>query len=175
MEVRRFQDLRAWQRATELERKVFALTARPPAAHDRDFCRAIRESCCAATRNMAEGFGRFWPLEFAHKLRIAIGELHEVQDDLDKALTHSYITEPAHAEMFRLADLAIGAAVNLVKYLEIAGPDWKKDFRDRMRRQREVGTRRKSATRGGEPENPEPENPERERGTRNKEPGTQDS
>ena len=124
---------------------------------------------------MAEGFGRFWPLEFAHKLRIAIGELQEVQDDLDKALTHSYITVPSHGEMWRLADLAIGASVNLVKYLETAGPDWKKEFRDRMRKQWELGTRGESSTRSDASRKAESENTEPEQGTRNPERGTQGS
>jgi four helix bundle protein len=152
MQIRRFQELICWQLARELERKVFAFTAVMPASHDPDFCREIRRPAAAATRNMAEGFGRFWPAEFANKLRIAIGELQEVQDDLDKALDKKYVTEANHSSMFRLADRSIGASVNLVKYLEIAGPDWKKNFRANMQKQRERRTHREPGTRDGNPE-----------------------
>jgi four helix bundle protein len=128
---RRHQDIAAWQLARELERQVFAFTATPPARQDARFCEQIRDSSSSAPRNIAEGFGRFWPLEFANKLRIAIGELHETQDHLDKALDGHYLSESKHAEMFTLADRAIGASVNLVKYLETAGVDWKKRYRRR--------------------------------------------
>jgi hypothetical protein len=59
--------------------------------------------------------------------------------------------------MFRLADRAIGASVNFVKYLESAGPDWKKNYRAKMRTDRGG----KSLPDGNtEPKNEEPKNPE---------------
>ena len=60
-----------------------AFTDKPRVARDFDFCRQIRKSSSSAPANMSEGFGRFWPGEFAHKLRIAMGELHETQDHLE--------------------------------------------------------------------------------------------
>jgi hypothetical protein len=63
--VERFQDLAVWQLSRELERRVFAFTAILPASRDFDFCRQARRSSLSAARNIAEGFGRFWPAEFA--------------------------------------------------------------------------------------------------------------
>ena len=82
---------------------------------------------------MAEGFGRFWPGEFAHKMHIAVGELRETQDHLEKALEEKYVSDDDQLEMFGLADGAIGAAVKFIEYLEAAGPEWKKQFLLRRR------------------------------------------
>jgi len=112
---------------------VFAFTDKPRVARDFDFCRQIRKSSSSAPANMSEGFGRFWPGEFAHKLRIAMGELHETQDHLEDAFDRKYITDDEHLEMFDLADRSIGAAVRFVEYLDAAGPDWKKDYLKRRR------------------------------------------
>jgi hypothetical protein len=45
------------------------------------------------------------------------------------------LTQSKYDELFKLADRAIGAAVNFAKYLESAGPDWKKNYRKRQRGQ----------------------------------------
>ncbi len=125
---------------------------------------------------MAEGFGRFWPAEFAHKLRIAIGELRETQDHLDKAIEETWLAETPHREMKHLADRAIGAAVRFAEYLDRNGEEWKKDYIARRRQEgkKRSDERRALDTRGGsqrdtptppgqeplEPEEPEePEEP----------------
>ena len=133
MVIRRIEEFIAWRHARELERRVFAFTARLPARRDFSFCDDIRRSSASAPRNMAEGFGRFWPAEFAHKLHIAVGELRETLDHLEKALESHYITDADHLEMFGLGDGAIGAAIKFIEYLEAAGPEWKKAYLSRRR------------------------------------------
>jgi four helix bundle protein len=125
-----------WQLARELERGVYAFTDKLPASKDLDFCRQIRRSSASAPRNMVEGFARFWPAEFAHKLRIAIGELEECQNHLEKALESGYIAKPEFEKMFTLADRSVGACVRFVEYLESAGEDWKKGFKAARRTRR---------------------------------------
>ena len=118
----------AWQLAKRLEKRVLAFTDRPRVARDVDFCRQIRKSASSAPANMSEGFGRFWPAEFAHKMHIAIGELRETINHLEKALEQKYISDDEHSQMFQLADRAIRKSVRFVEYLDTAGPDWKKEF-----------------------------------------------
>jgi four helix bundle protein len=131
--IERIEDLFAWQLARKLERLVFAFTDRLPASRDVDFCRQIRRSASSAPSNMAEGFGRFWPGEFAYKVRVAIGELEETLDHLDKALASRYVLDEQHLEMYALGDRAASAAVKFVRYLEAADPDWKKAYLARRR------------------------------------------
>lgn len=135
MIIRDYTEMKAWQFSRELERRVFAVVAKPPAALDGDFCKQIRNSSSSASRNMAEGFGRFWPGEFAHRLRIAIGELKETQDHLDKAFELQYIDESARTTLRKLADRAIGAAVRFAEYLDRNGDVWKKAYLERKRRE----------------------------------------
>jgi four helix bundle protein len=125
--IERLDDLIAWQLARKLERLVSAFIATAPAKTDFDFCRQIARSSSSAG-------------EFAHRVRIAIGELEETLDHLDKALESNYITEEQHLEMYGLGNRAAGAAVRFVQYLDAAGPGWKKEYlarrRERYRAQR---------------------------------------
>jgi four helix bundle protein len=132
MVIRRLEDFVAWQLATELEKRVYEITARSPAKRDVDFCRDVRRSASSAPRNMSEGFGRFWPTEFAPKMRIAKGELEETIDHLRKAIRERYVTESEGETMIILAKRAMGASIRFVRYLELNGEDWKRNYRDRM-------------------------------------------
>src|SRR5258708_5666800 len=75
--AKRYQDLICWQLADELEQLVFELTAQGLAARDFKFRDQIRDSSASATRNMAEGFGRFSPADHARFLRFAKASLME--------------------------------------------------------------------------------------------------
>jgi four helix bundle protein len=81
--VKRFEDFAVWQLSRELERRVFASTATSPANRDLDYCRQVRKSSSSPARNIAEGFGRFWPADFARFVRIARGSLEETKDHVD--------------------------------------------------------------------------------------------
>ena len=116
MGVRRYEDLVAWQLARELERRVLAFTANTAASKDFDYCRQIRRSSSSAPRNIAEGFGRYWPAEFARFIRIARGSLNETKDHLDAGLEQRYVPNAEHGDMKKLADRALGACTRLAQY-----------------------------------------------------------
>jgi len=97
---------------------VFAFTAISPALDDFDYCHQIRNSSSSGPRNLVEGFGRFYPAEFARFTRNALGSLRETQDHLSAGLERSFLSTSHHAELATLADRAIGASVRLVKYLD---------------------------------------------------------
>jgi four helix bundle protein len=168
MAIRDHRELKAWQFARELERRVYAFLAKSSARNDVDFCRQIRKSSSSAPRNIAVGFGRFWPAEFAHKLRIAIGELRETQDHLDKAVEEAWLAETPHGELKHLADRALGAAVRFAEYLDRNGEEWKKHYISRQRQEgkKRSDKRRAVDTHGGSqrntptPHRQEPSEPE---------------
>ncbi len=121
MVARRYEDLECWKLAKELERRVYAFTATPPASRDPEYCRQIRNSSSSSPRNMAEGFGRFLPGDFAKFMRNALGSLNETRDHLGAGLEQQYLT---HVELRTLADRAIGASVRLTDYLESVKKTW---------------------------------------------------
>jgi four helix bundle protein len=75
-----FTELVAWQLAEELDRFM-----------------------SDAPRNIAEGFGRFAPKEFAQFLRIAIGSEHETRNHILKAAVLGAITEAERDAAIRLS------------------------------------------------------------------------
>src|SRR5207302_10443926 len=117
MIARRFQDIEAWQLATEVEREIFALTESGPAARDFGFRDQIRNSASSAPRNIAEGFGRFWPREFAHKCEIANGELHETENCLGQGKSRRYFAAAAADRVIALTKRAQKVTTGLTVYL----------------------------------------------------------
>ena len=144
MIVRKHTELYAWQFSRQLRRLVYAFLRTSPAARrDVDFYRQLRKSAASAPTNIAEGFGRFWPAEFAHKLRIAVGELKETKDHLEKAREESWLAEEPYCEMCHLADRAIGAAIRFAQYLDLHGDEWKKNY---LARRKSANPENKSRT-----------------------------
>ena len=126
--ARRYQDLVCWQLADELEQLVFELTATGPASKDFKFRDQIRDSSSSVTRNMAEGFGRFWPREHARFLRIAKASLMETHNSARAGLKKGYFTSTDTDRMQLLCGRSGKAALGLIKYLESLPPgeSWRK-------------------------------------------------
>ena len=125
MVAHRFEDLIAWQLSYELQQRVFAFTANGVAARDVKFCDQIRESARSASRNIAEGFGRYYPKEFVRFLRIANGSLNETKCHLRDALDRRYVSADEYERLLRLNLRAIKATARLALYLvkaRIPGP-----------------------------------------------------
>jgi four helix bundle protein len=122
MVAKRFEELIAWQRAAELKQGVLAFTAREHVCRDFKYCNQIRESTRSATRNTAEGFGRYYPKDFMRFLRIAAGSLHETMDHLHEGLDRGYVDADEHERLVRLAKRALKANTRLQAYLRTARP-----------------------------------------------------
>ena len=122
MIARRFEDIEAWQLATEVEQEVLVLTDRGPAGRDFNFRDQIRNAATAAPRNIAEGFGRFWPKEFAHKCEIANGELHEVESCLRRGKARGYFTAAGADPVIALSRRAQRVTTALTVYLRTCKP-----------------------------------------------------
>jgi four helix bundle protein len=120
MGVKRFEDLIAWQLADQLQTDIFEFTSHPPASRDVKYCDQIRDSVRSVKRNTAEGFGRYYPKEFARFLRIAAGSLQETKNHLQDGLKQKYLSTERHEEMKRLCLRAMKANVRLVAYLRNA-------------------------------------------------------
>ncbi len=118
--AKRFEDLIAWQLAYRLQQDVFAFTATPRVARDVKYCDQIRESSRSTSRNIAEGFGRFYPKEFRRFLQIAAGSLHETKAHLLEGHDRGYLADDEYDRLSRLAFRAIKATSRLSHYLSTA-------------------------------------------------------
>jgi four helix bundle protein len=126
--ARDFTELAAWQLAHELRGCVLTLVERPLVKRSGRFREQICDAASSAPRNIAEGYGRFRPREFAQFVRVAKASEHEVHDCLLEARQRRFINESECSEYSALARRAIAAATGLVRYLERAaesGPFWR--------------------------------------------------
>src|SRR5678816_2678742 len=92
--VRRFEDLVAWQLAHQLSLEVFAATETGPSSKDFKFRDQVRDSAASAGRNIAEGFGRFSPGDFARFLRYARASVLETRNSLIEGRDKGYLKDP---------------------------------------------------------------------------------
>src|SRR5678815_1405486 len=106
MGVRRFEDLVAWQLAHQLSLEVFAATETGPVSRDFRFREQVRDSAASAGRNIAEGFGRFPPGDFARFLRYARASLMETRNSLIEARDRGYLPGPLADRLMNLTSAA---------------------------------------------------------------------
>jgi four helix bundle protein len=102
--VERFEDLVAWQRARVLAREVYVLTRTGDFARDFGLRDQIQRSAVSVMANVAEGFDRNRPLEFARFLDIAKGSCAEVKSHLYIAHDVGYVSQPNLVRVLGLAD-----------------------------------------------------------------------
>ena len=113
--VSRFNDLVAWQLSVALCEVIFSITETGAAASNREFQTQIRNAAENAPSLIAEGFLRFTTGEFVRYLRMARGELGEVQSNLEVGRKLQYFS-PEDADRAALAARrAMGTTTNLLK------------------------------------------------------------
>ena len=114
MAVRDFRDLVCWQLSYELKCEVFAFTATGPASRDFKYRDQIRDASASAPRNIAEGFGRFRPRDFARYLEYARASLEETKNHLIDGRDRGYLPLALYGRLFGLARAANKTTTNLM-------------------------------------------------------------
>ena len=115
--IRNFENLTAWQLSAELRDRILALTDDAPAACDEEFKADIRRSARSAPSYLSEGFGAFYPREFARFSRIARRSLLETRNHLGDARKQKYFPEEKIKELIHLTFRAQKCTTRLIKYL----------------------------------------------------------
>ena len=141
MGVRDFRELVAWQLSYELKCEVFAFTAKAPASRDFKYCDQIRASSSSAPANIAEGFGRFRPREFARFLEIARASLVETRNHLIDGRDRGYLDAPLYSRLCNLARAAVKTTTNLMLSKQRAA-----DRAERSRRASTISNRPKHSS-----------------------------
>jgi four helix bundle protein len=96
-EIRRFEDIEAWQKGRELVSAIYAISSKGAFAKDFGLRDQIRRAAVSALLNIAEGFERGGDKEFLQFLSLAKASCGEVRSQLYVALDQKYMSE----EQFR--------------------------------------------------------------------------
>jgi peroxiredoxin Q/BCP len=120
MGARRYEDLEVWQLSRQFADRVAEVLRRQKASDDFDLYNQMRSASRSPCRNIAEGFGRFFPREFAPFVRIARGSLSEMGEHLRDAAAAGWLADDEFETLMRLRHRCLGAATNLHAYLSRA-------------------------------------------------------
>ena len=95
----RLEEIQVWQKARELTKKIYEITANGDFAKDYGLRNQIQRASVSIMANIAEGFGRRSDKEFANFLNMAHGSVSEVQSHLYVALDLAYINQTSFTEL----------------------------------------------------------------------------
>jgi len=114
MGVRDFRELVCWRLSYELKCEVLAFIETGPASKDFKYRDQIKDSSSSAPSNIAEGFGRFRPGDFARFLEIARASLDETRNHLIDGRDRGYLADPLYSRLQNLTRAARKSTTNLM-------------------------------------------------------------
>lgn len=88
-----FRNLKIWQKAYELEMKVYDVTTKYPPEEKYNLVSQTRSSANGVTAGIAEAHGRYYFADKSRALYVPRGECYETQSHLSVALGRGYITK----------------------------------------------------------------------------------
>ncbi|MBI3651564.1 MAG: four helix bundle protein [Acidobacteria bacterium] len=115
--IRRFEDIKAWQKARELTREVYQACTRGQVSRDFGFKDQICRAAVSSMSNIAEGFARKSDKDFAHFLDISRGSAYEVQSLLYVALDVGYMNQEKFEKLYQLTDDTASLIGGFTSYL----------------------------------------------------------
>jgi four helix bundle protein len=92
VKIRRFEDLKVWQKAQDLAVAIYRATDSGRFSRDFGLRDQIRRAAVSVMSNVAEGFDRYSRSEFRQFLSIARGSASEVRSQLHLARALGYLT-----------------------------------------------------------------------------------
>jgi four helix bundle protein len=101
---KRFEDIKAWQKARRVTTKIYTVSASDRFAQDYGLRNQIQRASVSVMANIAEGFGRHSDKDFANFLTMAHASVTEVQSHLYVALDLGYILTDTFNELYALLD-----------------------------------------------------------------------
>ncbi len=117
----RFEDLFIWQKAFELSREIYKITASEPFSRDWGLREQIQRASVSVMSNIAEGFERYSNADFARFLAIARGSCAEVKSQLYLAHSLNYISDSDCKTLHELCSLLSGSICKFRKSMNKRG------------------------------------------------------
>ena len=116
--IQKFEEIEAWQKARELTRQVYQLTAKEKFARDFTLKDQIKRAAISITSNIAEGFERGGNREFIQFLSIAKGSASELKSQLYVALDAGYVEQNEFDSLYQQAHTIVLLLGGFIKYLQ---------------------------------------------------------
>ncbi len=117
---KRFEDIKAWQKAREATREVYEQTLNATFARDFGLRDQIQRSAVSVMANIAEGLGRHSDREFANFLNVAHASISESQSHLYVALDLGYTNQEDFTRLYGMFDEVSRMTMALAKHLRAA-------------------------------------------------------
>ena len=114
--IKRFEDIKAWQKARELVREIYMMCAEGRLSKDFGLKDQICRAAVSSMSNVAEGFARNSDKQFAHFLDIARGSVIEVQSLLYVALDVGYIEKDKFEHLYKMAEETAALIAGFTSY-----------------------------------------------------------
>lgn len=118
MNIKNFEDLKAWQEARVLTNKIYKITANLPFSKDYSLKDQIRRASSSVMLNIAEGFDSGYDQAFIQFLSYAKRSCSEVQSILYISLDNNYISSNDFGFLYEQANVIRKICVGLIKYLK---------------------------------------------------------
>ena len=116
--VKSYRDLIAWQRARELVKEVYLLTATFPVGERFGLVSQMDRTAVSIPSNIAEGYGRATTQDYLHFLRIAHGSAYELETQLVLAEDLGLCGRQASSKVVATLQEAIRLLQGLIAALE---------------------------------------------------------
>ena len=110
--IKNYRDLEVWQLSMDFVEAIYKALKTFPPEERYGICDQIRRAAVSVPSNIAEGFGRDTPKEFAHFLSIARGSLYETMTQLEIASRLGYLAQDSG--LYSQAE-SIGKMLNSLK------------------------------------------------------------
>jgi four helix bundle protein len=117
MKIERFEEIKAWQLARDLTKKIYKFTGKEKFAGDSGLRRQIQSAAGSAMHNIAEGFDSETNSEFIRFLRYTKRSCSEVQSQLYIALDQKYISKAEFEDVYDHGGQTQAAIRGFIKYL----------------------------------------------------------
>ncbi len=118
MKIKKFEELKIWQDALKITKKIYDLTAKPNFNKDFKLRDQIRGAIISVSSNIVEGFEKNNNNEFVRFLKISKGSAGETRNQLYIALIVNYISQLEFDDVRKDLENLSGQIGALISYLE---------------------------------------------------------
>ncbi|MBA7605238.1 hypothetical protein ES703_12368 [subsurface metagenome] len=116
--IKRFEDIKAWQKSRELVKEIYYITNNKKFMKDWSLKEQVRRAAVSIISNIAEGFSRQTDKEFIQFLYIAKGSASEIQSHLYLSLDLGYLSKEEFKKVYIETEEISKMIPGFIRYLK---------------------------------------------------------